>query len=258
MMSFKHTQLNRFQAAAIHFGLSVLVGALVLFLMLGLWYPGGFFKLLGGGDLLYIIMGVDVCLGPLLTLAVYNPAKKSLKFDLSVIAALQLAALLYGANVMFQSRPAFNVLEENVFKVTLASDIKDKTQLLRASNPDWHRLPMTGPKLIAAVAPTDANLIEETTRTAMAGMDWNVLPYTWVSYDSQRQVALSHAKPLSNLRQLSEEGSQIVDKFVKDEGGAAADYVYLPIVSGYVAMTAVLNAKTGDFVDVMPLDAPSK
>ena len=255
-MVFKTTQLNRFQAAAIHFGISVLVGVLVLFLMLGLWYPGGFFKLLGGGDLLYIIMGVDVCLGPLLTLAVYNPAKKSLKFDLSVIAALQLAALLYGANVMFQSRPAFNVLEEDVFKVTLASDIKDKSQLLRAENADWQSLPMSGPKLIAATAPTDAQLKEETISAAMAGVDWNVLPYTWVSYDSQRKVALSHARPLANLRKINDKSGQVIDAFLKDEGGTDADYVYLPIVSGYVAMTAVLNAKTADFVDIIPIDTP--
>ena len=258
MMQFKNITLNRFQAAAIHFGLSVLVGTMVLALMLGLWYPGGFFKLLGGGDLLYIIMGVDVCLGPLLTLAVYNPAKKSLKFDLSVIAILQLAALIYGANVMFQSRPAFNVLEENVFKVTLASELKDKTQLLRAANSDWQSLPITGPKLIAAVAPTDPKLKEETTTAAMAGMDWNMLPYTWVSYDSQRKVALSHAKPLANLRKLHDDSAQILDDFLKNEGGTEVDYVYLPIVSGYVAMTAVLNAKTADFIDIIPLDAPSK
>ena len=47
--------------------------------------------------LILLMIGVDVVIGPLLTLIVFDPKKKHLKFDLVVIAALQLAALAYGS-----------------------------------------------------------------------------------------------------------------------------------------------------------------
>lgn len=243
----------RVKAAFIHLLLSACVVGFVLFLMLFVWYPDGFFNLLGGGDLLYIIAGVDVCLGPLLTLAVFNPAKKSLKFDLAVIALLQISALLYGANVMFQSRPVFNVLEENLFKVTLASDFKDDVELQKASKDKWKSLSWTGPQLVAAVAPTDPKVKEEMVFAASSGADWNVFPKLFVEYDSQRKLALKHAKPLTALKAVHAENRAVIEQFERKHPGQA---VYLPIVSGYVSMAAVLDAKTADFIEILDVEVP--
>lgn len=244
----------RVKAALIHLLLSACVVGLVLLLMLYVWYPDGFFKLLGGGDLLYIIAGVDVCLGPLLTLAVFNPAKKSLKLDLAVIALLQISALLYGAHVMFQSRPVFSVLEENLFKVTLASDFKDDVELRKASQDKWKTLSWTGPKLVAAVAPTDTKIQEEMVFAAGSGADWNVFPKLFVEYDSQRQVALRNAKALDVLKAVSADNRMSVEQFEQKHPGKT--YVYLPIVSGYVVMAAVLDAENADFIEILDVETP--
>ena len=64
--------------------------------MLLLWYPRPYFHAAGGQTLLLLLIGVDVVVGPLLTLIVFDPRKKRLKFDLAVIAVLQVAALAYG------------------------------------------------------------------------------------------------------------------------------------------------------------------
>ncbi|WP_020183959.1 TfpX/TfpZ family type IV pilin accessory protein [Methylotenera sp. 1P/1] len=244
----------RVKAAFIHLLLSACVVGLVLVLMLFVWYPHGFFKLLGGGDLLYIIAGVDVCLGPLLTLAVFNPAKKSLKLDLAIIGLLQISALLYGAHVMFQSRPVFSVLEENLFKVTLASDFKDDLELNKASQDKWKSLSWSGPELVAAVAPTDPKVKQEMVFAAGSGADWNVFPKLFVSYDSQRQVALRNAKPLNVLKALSVENRASIERFEQKHPYKA--YVYLPIVSGYIAMAAVLDAKNADFIEILDVETP--
>ena len=244
----------RIKASLIHLLISACVVGLVLFLMLYVWYPDGFFKLLGGGDLIYIIAGVDMCLGPLLTLAVFNPAKKSLKFDLAVIALLQISALLYGAHVMFQSRPVFNVLEENLFKVTLASDFKDDVELRKASQDKWKSLSWKGPELVAAVAPTDPKIKEEMVFAAGSGADWNVFPKLFVEYDSQRQIALKNAKALDVLKAISPDNRATVERFEQKHPGKA--YVYLPIVSGYVVMAAVLNAENADFIEILDVETP--
>ena len=74
----KLASLNRWKAAAIHLGLSVLIAATVVTVMLLVWYPPPYFDTMGGTGLLKILVGVDVTLGPLLTLIIFDPRKKSL------------------------------------------------------------------------------------------------------------------------------------------------------------------------------------
>ena len=92
--------LNRWTAAAIHLGISALIAITVVAVMLALWYPQPYFDAMGGTGLLKILVGVDVAIGPLLTLIIFDRRKKSLRFDLSVIAFLQIAALVYGVYIM--------------------------------------------------------------------------------------------------------------------------------------------------------------
>jgi hypothetical protein len=239
--------MSRFKAAGIHLFLSVIIVLATLAVMWFVWYPKGMFKLLGGGELLLIISGVDVCLGPLLTLAVFNTAKKSLKMDLAIIGVIQIAALLYGMHVMFQSRPVFNVLEEDRFSVSLASDFKDNVRLKKAKKLEWQSLSWTGPQLVAAVGPTDQKEKEE---IMFSGQSWNAFPQTYVDYDSQRQVALKNAKPLIELRK-NKFNLEEIDAFLAKKGRPESDFVTLPIVYTYTMMAAILDAKTGDFIEII-------
>lgn len=110
---------GRPMAAGIHFALSLAaVGALAA-MMLWSWYPQPYFMHDGGWTVLRLILAVDVVLGPLLTLIVFDRAKKSLRRDLAIIAATQVAALAYGAGIMYQYRPAFVAeLDGNFYTVT--------------------------------------------------------------------------------------------------------------------------------------------
>ena len=242
--------MSRFKASGIHLLISLLVALVMLVLVFMVWYPGGFYKLLGVDSIYLILMGVDVCLGPLLTLAIYKEGKWGLKFDLAVIAIVQIAALLYGANIVFKSRPVFNVFEDDVFKVTLASEM-DAKYLAQAKKPEWQKLPIFGPVLVAAIAPTT---VED--RNAMIFQDWSFFPKLYVEYDSRKQEAFKHAKPLADLSKLSAESAAIVDAFVDNSGRPVSDFMYLPIVHIPDAMTAVLDAKTADFIDIIEVDTP--
>lgn len=100
------TTLNRFQAAAIHFGISFAIFIGLVVMVFTYWYPGILNQVdQGWHQALMLIAGVDLVLGPLLTLLVFNPTKKSLKFDLSVIAICQLAALVAGLYTVHTTRP---------------------------------------------------------------------------------------------------------------------------------------------------------
>ncbi|WP_221799358.1 hypothetical protein [Oceanobacter mangrovi] len=97
---------NRYQAFGIHFGLSLLIFLGLVALVFTVWYPGVLFDADNGWQqALLMIAGVDLVLGPLLTLLVYNPAKKSLKMDLSIIAAFQFCALVGGIYTVNSARP---------------------------------------------------------------------------------------------------------------------------------------------------------
>lgn len=103
--------MNRWKASLIHFGLSLVVFLALLAIILLVWYPGVLFDITGGWEGLRIVIGVDLVLGPLLTLIVFNPEKPSLKFDLTCIAAFQAVCLAGGVWVVYNERPVVLALE---------------------------------------------------------------------------------------------------------------------------------------------------
>ena len=101
---------------------------------------------MGGATLILLLIGVDVVIGPLITLIIFDPKKKSLRFDLAVIAVLQLGALLYGCSVMFNARPVYNVFVVDRFEVVAANAIDEESREKAA--PEFRSLPLTGPKVV--------------------------------------------------------------------------------------------------------------
>jgi len=99
------TDYNRYQAFAIHMAISLVIFFILLVCITQYWYPGILFDTGNGWKAIGMIVGIDLILGPLLTLIVFNPLKSSLKFDLAVIALVQTGALAYGAWTIHQTRP---------------------------------------------------------------------------------------------------------------------------------------------------------
>src|SRR6187402_1763816 len=101
--------MSRWKAAAIHLSISASIGLLAAALIFGVWYPPPYSKATGADELVLLLMGVDIVLGPMLTLVVFRSGKKSLRLDLTVIAIMQTCALLYGMSVVVRARPVFIV-----------------------------------------------------------------------------------------------------------------------------------------------------
>jgi hypothetical protein len=101
----KLTEYNRYQAFATHLVISLAIFFILLVCITQYWYPGILFDTGNGWKAIGIIIGVDLILGPLLTLIIFNPKKGSLKFDLSIVALIQVAALIYGTWTIHSSRP---------------------------------------------------------------------------------------------------------------------------------------------------------
>jgi hypothetical protein len=99
--------MTRWKASAIHFTISLAVIGLTAAIIVWCWYPPELFGMAKAGILLGLLGGVDLVIGPLLTLLVYKQGKKLLKFDLTVIVLLQVAALAYGLQTVWHSRPVY-------------------------------------------------------------------------------------------------------------------------------------------------------
>ena len=116
-------QMTCWKASGIHLAICGVIASFVLALMILVWYPAPYFQALGGQKIAMIVIVVDVIVGPLLTLIVYRPMKKGLKFDLTVIALLQVGALAYGVSVLYQGRPVYVVFVKDRFDIVTAVDI---------------------------------------------------------------------------------------------------------------------------------------
>src|SRR5215475_5458606 len=190
--------LNRWKASLIHLGISTAIGVGVVTLMLLVWYPRPYFSAMGGEMLIILLIGVDVVIGPLITLIIFDPKKKGLRFDLSVIAALQLAALVYGCNVMFVARPVYNVYVVDRFE-TIAANQVDEESLAKARG-EFRSLPLTGPRIIAAHQPTDPKRQADIVIQAMnGGPDLANIPDLYSSYIEARAEAAQKARPVAEL-----------------------------------------------------------
>ena len=117
--------MNRWKASGIHFLISLVVFCFLLSIILLVWYPGLLFQLNGGWEGLRIVIGVDLVLGPLLTLIVYKEGKPSLKFDLTSIAIFQSLCLAAGVWMVYEERPVVLAFEYDTIYSLSAREFKD-------------------------------------------------------------------------------------------------------------------------------------
>lgn len=112
---------SKLKATGIHLLISLAAFLIVLWLILGDWYPQPFFTTSGGWHGIRLMALIDLALGPLLTFIIYNTAKsaKAKVFDFTVIGIVQLSAMLWGGHTVYQTRPVAMVYwERTMFTVS--------------------------------------------------------------------------------------------------------------------------------------------
>lgn len=114
---------NRWQAFSIHLLISLLIFIAILYVIVFWWFPGELFHV-GGIQGVKIMAGVDLVIGPLLTLIVFNPKKKSLPVDLSIIALIQTLCLGAGMWLVHSERPLSVIYADNELYVATKNDFE--------------------------------------------------------------------------------------------------------------------------------------
>ena len=246
---------ERLRAAGIHFGLSVLIAAIAALLVFGLWYPYPYREISGGRELFLLVVSVDVVLGPLVTLAIFDRRKSwtHLRKDLLVVVAIQLAALGYGLWTVFIARPVHLVFEIDRFRAVHAIDVAEELLPKKPANID--AMPLTGPTLLAVRPFKNAQEKFEATFAALGGADLGARPDLWQPYEAARAEVLRVGKPLSQLKTRFPDRAPEMDAVLRKAGRTPEGVSYVPMMGRKSFWTVFIDAATAEVIGFMPLDS---
>lgn len=237
----------RLKAFLLHLAASALIALLALLLVFNLWYPAPLHEALGVTQIFLLLLLVDVSIGPLLTLLIYKTGKKTLTMDLSIIAALQLAALGYGLWTVAEGRPAWIVYNTDRFDVVTVVDID--TRQLHEAQPQHRNAPWTGPRWIAAVRPDDIeqrnNILFE---AVQGGSDIAQRPNIYQPLEEMAATIQQRAQPLEKLNDFNE--ATAVRDALQNWPDAAA---WVPLMARVKPMVVLLGENKSDVIAIVDL-----
>ena len=244
--------MSRWQAAGIHLLISLAIAAMALFVMIRVWYPPPLFTAEGGSDLLFILIAVDVVLGPLITLIIFKIGKPSLRFDLTVIALIQACALAYGCHVMFVARPVYIVLVVDQFETVRANDL-EPADIAQAKDPAFSALPLTGPRFVSADIPKNMNEIKAIlAETQKSGKVITHQPRYYVPYTKNAAQALAQSQPLDAAIKRGGDFAVLASKYLAESGRKADSLNFMPLQTRRGFGAVLIDAKNGDIVTMIP------
>jgi len=243
---------SRALAAGVHLVISAVVAAIAAAIVFGLWYRWPYRVISGGQGLFFLLVSVDLVLGPLLTFAVFDRAKewRSLRRDLAVIGMLQAAGLAYGMHTVYEVRPVALVFEVDRFRAITASDVHMPE--LPAAPEIYRQLPLTGPWILGTRAARAGDERNEALSLGLSGIDIGQRPSFWQPYAQSRADALSRARPIALLFKQYPAGQTELEATLLELKLSADEVRFLPLMAR--REWVVLLNKAGDVVGFAPFD----
>jgi hypothetical protein len=245
----------RLRAAAIHLGISALVAAAAAWLVFAVWYPYPYREISGGRELFTLIVVVDVILGPLMTLIIFNRTKPRTELvrDLAVVALIQLAGLGYGLWSVYAARPVHLVFEFDRFRAVHAVDVPE--ELLPRAAGGLGVLPRTGPTLLAVRPFHSQQERIDATVAAVQGLQVGARPEFWQPYEAAHARVVAAARPASQLKERFPAKAKEIAEAVEATALPVDQLAYLPLIARRSVWTVLLNGKTGEILGFIPLDS---
>lgn len=244
----------RLRAVSLHLLASALIAALAAALVFLVWYPSPYSTLAGGTSLFLLIVSVDVVMGPALTAVAASPGKgrAELTRDLAVIVVLQLAAFGYGLYTMAMARPVALAFEIDRFRVVTAADIEPAS--LAEAPAALRELPWTGPRLIAAVKPSDPAEKMKALELGLAGFDLSLQPKYWREYGPLADAAWKAARPVPALLAKYPQAAGQVARMAEEAGQPPQALRFLPLMSRSESWVTLMAEPGARVVGYVPLD----
>ena len=241
---------DRIKAFLIHLGISLIILAALLYVVIYIWYPPPFFATDGGWQGVRLIASVDIVLGPLLTLLVFNPEKGSakLKRDLWTIAIVQFSSLAAGCWIVADQRTAMVVFANNRF-VSM-----NQTQVIESEATDQvlESLKNTHPPMAFVDLPDD-NIARD--QLIMSNLDGKPLfkrgdLYQPLTLENRLKI-VNEGFDIDAVSKLSDEQAKIVEEFLIKHQTQAEHVVAVPLYCRYGDLSLVLKRDSGEIIDTL-------
>ena len=244
--------MSRLRAFLVHLSLSATVVGIAFAIVFFIWYPQPYFKVVGAWYLIRILIIVDVVLGPLLTFIVFKPGKPGLKFDLTVIALVQVAALIYGGSIIYHERPYYMVFAVDRFELVPRKDL----DLSNINDDALKEKPLIGAVPVFAKLPEDPDALSKFTEEVMfeGKPDLERRPEFWHPYAELASEAPAQAKDLYELLEDDEVTAGIVALVIEKHKFDHAKLGYLPLVGRTENFAIVLDMETGEQLEILDVD----
>lgn len=244
MLTNRLSDLNRYQAFGLHFLASATVITCLFVFVKFIWFPHQLFEVANGLELLKILVLVDLILGPLIMLVIFNPKKKSLKFDVTIVLICQLLFLGYGVWSLYTVRPVYLAFVEKQFILVKANEIEDG-DIAKVSIEKFKQLPQLGPVFVGTQLPDSQEKREEILFAGLGNMGIENLPQYYVDYAQVRQQVLAASTELSqqNLDKASKEQLENIQQKFAQQGKKV---LFCPLKTKAKQLFVVIDASTGD------------
>jgi len=248
--------LNRFHAFGVHFMGSALIALCTAALVFLVWYPNPLAGAAGVTYIFLLLLVVDVTIGPVITLIVFNPAKKArkeLRRDLSIVVLLQVAALLYGMHAVFVARPVYAVFNVDRFDLVFAHDLSDE-KLKKVTLPQYKSPPLFGPEIAAARSPTGVEARNEVLFSALAGGDdLPQFPQHYIAYADARGQIVERIQSIDALRGFNPSGTKQIDELIRRHGSPASGIGFLPLKGKVKDLAVILGRERAEVLEIVDL-----
>jgi hypothetical protein len=217
------------------------------------WYPGPYFAVKGTWSALRVLVGVDLILGPMLTLILFRPGKRGLALDMTMIALIQLSALLYGTSVIYSERPYYTVFAVDRYEVLARREVEAASVLGTA----FTDKPLVGPILAFAQLPSDPQrlqrLIEETLFEGKPDIDRR--PEFWQPLGEEaRSAILERAQTLSELAARQPEWQDEINALSESMGADPDAIAFVPVMGTQGPLTMIIDNESALPLAALPID----
>ena len=230
-----------------HLSISFLIALLVSGLVFFVWYPEPLAKAVGVTNIFLMMLAIDVIVGPILGWLVYQEGKKTLKFDLSVIILIQIAALCYGVFSIEQGRPAWLVYNVDRFELVRKNELVDTN--IQQAQPQFQQPSWFKPQYVATEFAKDIQQRnDEMFAEVLGGISIAQRPERYVELTQVTTQIQQRALPLKELEQYNPKTD--VEKALAKYPKADA---WLPLKATAVDMTVLINKEKGEVVKIVDL-----
>ena len=243
--NWKDLVRHKLKATAIHLLISLLIFAGILYIILYHWYPEPFFTAQGGWQGIQLMAFVDIVLGPTLTLIVFNHLKqrKDIIFDLSMIALVQVCALVLGGYAVYTQRPIALVYWATAFYTVTGQDYS----IQGVDSPDFSQYSTHVPPLIYSRPVSTGDELKVSNELT----NQSVPAYAHVSFyepiDKHLPAIFTNEVNIWDVLLLDTEIQTQLDKITDGDMDA---YKYVPLKAKYQNMILVLE-EDGNLVGVV-------